>query len=90
MYRDVIIQTYHNTGGGSSKSIRARPIAGQGLDTAMNVECSASMRKNHSVGTLFLLQAMETHREGTPFLYAHFNTPFKILTQEEATKILGN
>jgi len=44
-YRDVIIETFRNIGGGSSKSIRARPIAGQSLDTSMKVECSSSMRK---------------------------------------------
>lgn len=91
MYHKVIIETYLNTGGGSSKSIRARPIAGQGFDTAMNVECSSSMRKNNPVGTLFLLNAMETNREGgTPFLYAHFSAPFTILTQEESIKFLEN
>jgi hypothetical protein len=86
MYKKVVIETYYNFGGGSSKAIRARPIAGQGLDTSMNVECSSSMRKNNPVGTLFLLDAKLTNRDGgTPFLYAHFSAPFKILSAEEAS-----
>ena len=89
-YQDIIIETFRNTGGGSSKSIRARPVAGQGLDTSMKVECSSSMRKNHPVGTLFLLQAKVTNREGgTPFLYAHFDTPYKVITSNEANEFLN-
>jgi len=89
-YRYVIIQTYKRTGGGSSKSVRARPIEGQGLDTSMNVECSSPMRKNNPMGTLFLLQAKVTNREGGPsFLYAPPKAPFKIVTEEEATEFLS-
>lgn len=82
-YREVIIETYLNTEGGSSKKIRARPIAGQGLDTNMNVECSSKMRKNYPVGTRFRLKAKLTEREGgNPFLYAHFNSPYEVLKNE--------
>jgi len=89
-YQDVIIETFINTGGGSSKSIRARPVAGQDLDISMKVECSSSMRKNHAVGTFFLLKAKVTNREGgTPFLYAHFDTPYKIITSDEVNDILN-
>ena len=86
-YRDVIIETYYNTGGGSSKSLRARPIYGQELDVSMNVECSSKMRKNHPVGTKFILSAKITDREGgPPFLYSHFNTPYKVLSDNEANE----
>jgi len=54
-YRKVIIQTYKRTGGGSSKSVRARPIDGQGLDISMNAECSSPMRKNNPIGPLFFI-----------------------------------
>jgi hypothetical protein len=81
---DVVIETYRNTSGGSSKSVRARPISGQGLDTSMNVECSSKMRKSHPVGTRFLLSAKITNREDGPdFLYSHFNSPYKVVTNEE-------
>lgn len=88
-YRNVIIKTFKASGGGSNKSVRASPIEGQGLDTSMKVECSSSMRKNNPIGSLFLLQAKVTDKEGTPFLYAHYNTPYKIITEQEAKEYLS-
>jgi len=88
-YRAVVIETYRNTHGGSSKSIRARPLSGQGLDIAMNVECSSAMRKEHPVGSKFLIQAKVISREnGTPFLYSHYRSSYQVLSDEEAREIL--
>lgn len=88
-YRQVIIETYKSIGDGSSKSIRARPISGQGLDTSMKVECSSKMRKTHPIGTLFLLDAQITDREGgTPFLYAHYDSSYEIVSQSEVAEFL--
>lgn len=88
-YRYVVIETYRNIHGGSSKSVRARPLAGQGLDTTMNVECSSKMRTGHPIGTKFLLQAKITDREGgEPFLYAHYNTPYRVINDGESKKFI--
>lgn len=88
-YRDVIIETYYSSGASSSHKIRARPCLGQGLDVHMNVECSSKMREHNPVGAKFLLQAKVTKREdGTPFLYAHFNAPYRVLTDQEARKYI--
>ena len=88
-YRNVVIETYRNIYGGSSKSIRARPLPGQGLDTTMNVECSSKMRKGHVVGTKFLLQAKVTDRKGgTSFLYAHYDSPYRVVNEEEAREFI--
>ena len=88
-YRNVVIETYRNIHGASSKSIRARPLPGQGLDTSMNVECSSKMREGHPVGTKFLLQAKVTNREGgPPFLYAHFNSAYRVVSSEEAKTLI--
>ena len=89
-YRKVIIQSFRATGAGSSKSVRARPIDGQGLDTSMRVSCSSPMRKNNPVGSLFLLNAMPTDREGgTPYLYARPNAQYRVITEQEAQKFLS-
>jgi hypothetical protein len=89
-YMDVVVETYPNVGGGSSKSLRARPVSGQGLDVKMNVECSSKMRKNYPVGTKFLIAAKLTNREGgSEFLYSHFNSPYKVLSDEEANEFVG-
>lgn len=90
-YRKVIVETYQNTQGGSSKSIRARPIAGQGLSSEMNVECSSKMRKGHPVGTKFLLEAKVTSREGgSDFLYAHYNAPYEVISDEDLKAFLNS
>lgn len=84
-YQPVVIETYSGRGTTSSDGIRARPLPGQNLDTAMNVECSSKMRKGYPVGTKFLILAKVTSKEGgKPFLYSHYNQPYKILSTEDA------
>ena len=87
-YKKVLIQTLKSSGGGTSKSVRASPVSGQDLDTSMKAECSSSMRKNHPISSLFLLEAKPTDKEGTPFLYAHYNTQYKVISEQEAKEFL--
>ena len=88
-YRKVVIQTYVNSGDASSKSVRANPIPGQGLDVNMKVRCSSSMRKKHPIGTLFLLELKVTDKEGgTPFLHAHHDASYKVISANEADDFL--
>ena len=85
MYRDVVIETYVNPGDPSNAKIRARPLPGQGLDTEMKVECSRKMREGYPVGTKFVLKAKVIDRDGgTPFLYAHYNARYTVLSASEA------
>jgi len=85
IYRTVAIETYSGRGTTSSEGVRARPLPGQKLDTSMNVECSSKMRRGYPVGTKFLIQAKVTCKEGgTPFLYSHYNQPYKVINAEEA------
>lgn len=79
-YREVIIETYVGLKTHASQGIRARPVAGQGFDTSMNVECSTKMRKSHPVGTRFRLMAKLTSRDGgAPFLYSSFRQPYEVV-----------
>lgn len=88
-YRDVVVETFKNRGEASGSSVRARPVSGQGLDSGMKVECSSKMRKGYPVGTKFLLQAKVTSREDGPsFLYAHYNSPYQVLSDAEATQFI--
>lgn len=88
-YREVVIETFKNRGEASGSSVRARPVSGQGLDSGMKVECSSKMRKGHPVGTKFLLQAKFANREGGPsFLYAHYNSPYRVLSDSEAAQFI--
>ena len=70
-YREYFVETYLNAGEPSGKGVRVRPLLGQGLPANMSVECSSRMRLQHPVGTVFVLQAKVTSREGgPPFLYS--------------------
>ena len=88
-YRDIVIETYWNPGEPSNKAIRARPMAGQGFSTNLNVECSSEMRAKYPIGTLMVVRAKITDREGTVFLYTHHSWPFRIVSKLEAKKLIG-
>lgn len=87
-YRYFIIETYENRGEPSNKKVRARPIAGQGVSTFLNVECSSAMREAHPPGTLFKVDCKVTDRQGTTFLYRHFSWPYQIVTSDQALQFI--
>ncbi len=89
MYREIVIETYRAVNEPSHHNIRARPVAGQGLDTSMNVECSSEMREGCDPGTKLKVRAKITNREdGTPFLYTHYKWDYQILSNEEAAAFI--
>ncbi len=71
-YRNVAVETYRNPGEPSFASLRARPLPGQGLSTEMKVEFSRRIRESHPQGTVFIIQAQVTNRQGTPFVYSSY------------------
>jgi hypothetical protein len=84
-YRKIAIQTYRSNGEASGKSIRARPLQGQGIATTMHVACSEKMRKEHPMGTVFIVKAKITNREGGPaFIYTSWKWPYSITTLDDA------
>lgn len=88
-YSSFVVETYKAVGEQSSKSLRARPLPGQGVDTGMKVECSSKMRDSQPAGTLFHIHAKITDREGGPdFLYTSFRWPYEVVSQEQAKKII--
>lgn len=88
-YRHIIVKTYRNFQEPSNKSIRAHPLPGQGLSTSLNVECSSRMRNQHPPGTLFLIKAQITDREGTPFVYSYFGWSYRVASQAEADEFIA-
>ena len=80
-YRWIEVESYRATQtGGLHGDIHIRPVAGQGLDTKMRVECPREMRHNWEVGTRFRVKAKVTNREGgIPFLYSHHSWKFEVL-----------
>ena len=90
-YREVIIETYNPYGEPSSEKVRARPLPGQGLSPNMKVECSSKMREGHPAGTKFKIRAKITDRDGgTNFLYSHYNWPYEVVSDEEASEFISS
>ena len=87
-YRDIIIKTYLNIGEASSKPIRAHPLPGQGYSPDMNIECSADMREQYPVGTLFQVKVKITDRDGSPFLYRHYQWDYEVVSSDEAVRFI--
>jgi hypothetical protein len=85
---EIIVETYVPNGEASSAEIRVRPLPGQGIDPALNVECSRSLRQHYPIGSLFRLKVKLTDRKGTPFLYAHYAAPFEHVSIEEARRFI--
>ena len=90
-YRFVAIESFQNPGEPSCASVRARPLSGQGLNTSMRVECSSKMRENYPLGTVFIIKAQTINKEGgKDFLYAHYNSPYTVVTRFEAEAKIKN
>ncbi|MDO8787459.1 MAG: hypothetical protein Q7J42_05255 [Sulfuritalea sp.] len=83
-YRYVIVETYLHSGGSSKHSIRARPMAGQGLSTSMRVECSSEMRESHPVGTKLKVKAKIKSTDQTPHLYTSWQWAYEVVSAEQA------
>lgn len=88
-YREVVVETFENPGEPAAERIRARPLPGQGLSASMRVSCSSKMRNSVGEGVIILLRAKITDREGgTPFLYSHPSSPYRVLSAKEATAFI--
>ena len=88
-YKDVIVESFTALSEQSARSIRARPLPGQGLAADMRVECSSKMRKSHPAGTKFRIQARLTEREGgKPFLYSSFQWAYEVVSDMEAERLI--
>jgi hypothetical protein len=86
---ELIVETFRAFSEASASPVRVRPLSGQGVSTALRVECSKSMREQYPIGTLFRLHVKLIHRKGTPLLYAHFAAPFERVSPEEAARFIG-
>jgi hypothetical protein len=86
---ETIVETYIPQGEPSSAKRRVRPLAGQGFDVAMHVECSRSMREQYPAGSLFRLVVKMTSREGgVPFLYSNPRGPWETVSRAEAERFI--
>jgi hypothetical protein len=86
---EIIVETYAPSGEPSSAGLRVRPLPGQGVNPALKVACSRSMRQQYPAGSLFRLTVKLINREGTQFLYAHHAAPFEHVSREEAKRFIS-
>jgi len=80
-YRQVVVESYRaRVTSGLHGDIHIRPIAGQGLPTGLQVECSKKLSRDYPVGTRFRIQAKLTDREGGgEYLYSFHRWPVAVL-----------
>lgn len=92
-YKTIIVETYlasRALGDTGRSKVRVRPIMGQGIDTNLRVECSKKMRELYPIGTKFKLSVKTiTPKDNRAFLYAHFNAPYEVLTDEQVESFLS-
>lgn len=80
-YRQILVESYRTTAtSGLHGEIHIRPVAGQGLSTALQVECSKELSRNYPVGTQFRIRAKLTDRDGGgEYLYSYFRWPVTVI-----------
>lgn len=73
----------------SSSFIRVRPLEGQGVSTLLRVECDRSiLRHGFPIGTVFILQAKLTDREGGQFIYSYFGWEYCTIDRQTAESLI--
>ena len=90
-YCFVAVETFYpHRHEASSSLVRVRPLPNQCVDPEIiRVECDKSLLRNtFPVGTVFLLKAQLTDREGTPFIYSYFGWTYVVVTKEEAELLI--
>lgn len=78
-YQYVIVESYvpKNTSG-LHGTVHIRPVAGQGFDENMHVECSKELSRDFPVGSKFKIKAKVTDRQGgKPFLYSSYRWAYE-------------
>lgn len=80
-YRQVLVESYRPAStAGLHGPIHIRPVAGQGLSTELQVECSKQLSREYPVGTQFRIRAKLTDREGGgEYLYSSFRWPVAVI-----------
>jgi hypothetical protein len=60
----IVVETYHESSSGLHGDLHVRPIAGQTLPRSLRVRFPKALRRQHPLGTRFLVYAKLTDREG--------------------------
>jgi hypothetical protein len=86
----IIVESFVQAGEPSSAQRRIRPVAGQGLDINLRVECSRDMRTAYPEGQRFKLTVQLKSREGGPnYLYSYHGDRWEPVSNEEAARFIA-
>lgn len=83
LYQYLLVETFipdqHEP---TDAKIRVRPLPGQGVPTSLRVECNRKMRELYPVGTIFKIKAKLIDKEGSDFIYSHYNSSYEVLSKK--------
>jgi hypothetical protein len=66
--------------GGLHGDVHIRPVVGGPFSPDLRVECADEMKRNHPVGTRFLIMAkLKTYGSGGQCLYTSWRWPYEVL-----------
>lgn len=72
----------------TSSNIRVRPLEGQGVSTDLRVEFSKKRRDLFPVGTVFVIEAKLTDRQGGSFIYSYFGWSYATIDRDVAIDLI--
>ncbi len=88
-YYIVAVKTSQRTSGGDVSKNRVNPLPGQGFDPSCFVRCSRKLRDDYPTGTVFLIWASLSDREGgTKFLDSYWGWELIPVTESQARKLI--
>ncbi len=84
-YRNVLVESFVPARSAARHgSVHIRPVAGQGLDTGLFVECSKRLAADYPVGTKFRIKAKLTDREdGGEYLYSYHGWKVEVIVDDK-------
>lgn len=90
-YFQVLVESFYSGPvSGRHGPIHVRPVAGQGVDTRLYVECSKEMRELFPVGSMFLVTAKYSNKkDGIEFLKAPYHWGYSHVSPEQARRFLS-
>lgn len=83
-YRYVIIEVIHAPHEASRHKIRAKPLAGQGYDENIRMECPTSIRDEENVGSLYKVWTKLKDTSNKPQLFTSYHWEPELITTKAA------
>lgn len=88
---DILVESFDGGNvSGRRGRLHVRPVAGQGLDTSLYVECSREMREDYPLGTMFIVTGKLSNRKGgVEYLKCPHQWGYSVVGDTEARRFLS-